>query len=279
MKVTEQGESIERKYANRTNAAYNLELLLSGAISLSILQKKEKRDDRESTEILQMMSEESLTHYKNLTKDDDFITFFREATPIDAIESSRIGSRPSRRSGKKTISDLRAIPWVFSWSQSRFNLTSWYGVGSTLKKLEEDFPKLFQSLKMLMKSDNLIRYIFTNIDTSLNATDEVIMEKYASLVKSKKVRDKVLTKINHELSLTREMMNHVIEKPIEERRINHYYSTILRAEALNYLHDSQIRLLQAWRNSADMKEEEKDELLVKLLKSINAIANAMGNTG
>lgn len=279
IKVTEQGEAIERKYANRTNAAYNLELLISGAISLSILQKKEKRDDSESTEILEKMSEDSLEHYKNLTQDEDFITFFREATPIDAIESSRIGSRPSRRSGKKTISDLRAIPWVFSWSQSRFNLTSWYGVGSTLKNMEEDNRAVFERLKKLMKSDVLIRYIFTNIDTSLNATDEKIMEKYASLVNSEKIREKILKKINHELSLTREMMNKVIEKPIEERRINHYYSTILRAEALNYLHDSQIRLLKAWRNSHDQNDEEKDELLVKLLKSINAIANAMGNTG
>ena len=278
IKVTEQGESIERKYANRTNAAYNLELLISGAVSLTILQKKQKQDDSLRSDILELMSEESLKHYKELTQDEDFITFFREATPIDAIESSKIGSRPSRRTGKKTISDLRAIPWVFSWSQSRFNLTSWYGVGSTLKKLKTDYPDKFGKLKELMKSDNLIRYIFTNIDTSLNATDEKIMEKYASLVNSEKVRKKILSRINEELSHTRQMMSEVIEKPIVERRKSHYYSTILRAEALNYLHDSQIKLLEAWRKNK-VTEKEDEELLVKLLKSINAIANAMGNTG
>lgn len=278
IKVTEQGESIERKYANRTNAAYNLELLISGAMSLTILQKKQKQDDSLRSEILELMSEESLKHYKELTQDEDFITFFREATPIDAIESSKIGSRPSRRTGKKTISDLRAIPWVFSWSQSRFNLTSWYGVGSTLKKLETDYPEKFSKLKELMKSDNLIRYIFTNIDTSLNATDEKIMEKYASLVNSEEVRDKILSRINEELKHTRQMMSEVIERPIAERRKSHYYSTILRAEALNYLHDSQIKLLETWRKNK-VSEEENEELLVKLLKSINAIANAMGNTG
>lgn len=278
IKTTEQGESIERKYANRTNAAYNLELLISGAISLSVLQKGSKGEFRESAEILELMSEESLRHYKELTQDEDFITFFREATPIDAIESSKIGSRPARRTGKKTISDLRAIPWVFSWSQSRFNLTSWYGVGFTLNKLESEYPQKFTKLKDLIKTDNLVRYIFTNIDTSLNATDESIMANYASLVRSEAIRSKILKKIEDELHLTREMMSKLIERPIEVRRENHYYSTILRAEALNYLHDSQIKLLKAWRASNN-SEKENESLLVKLLKNINAIANAMGNTG
>lgn len=279
IKVTEQGESIERKYANRTNAAYNLELLMAGAVSLSILQKKEKKDDTESTSILEIMSEVSLEHYKDLTQDDDFITFFREATPIDAIESSRIGSRPARRTGKKTISDLRAIPWVFSWSQSRFNLTSWYGVGSTLKQLEREHPELFGELKKLIKTDNLIRYIFTNIDTSLIATDEKIMTRYASLVNSIRIRKKILDKIMNELKLTREMMGKLIERPFVQRRKSHYYSTILRAEALNYLHESQIKLLRTWREDKKTSDRENEELTVKLLKSINAIANAMGNTG
>jgi phosphoenolpyruvate carboxylase len=279
IKITEQGESIERKYANRTNAAYNLELLVAGVVSLSILQQRQRIDDSESTAILEIMSEESLKHYKDLTQDNDFISFFREATPIDAIESSRIGSRPSRRTGKKTISDLRAIPWVFSWSQSRFNLTSWYGVGSTLEMLKDKQPAKFTRLKELMLSDNLIRYIFTNIDTSLIATDEEIMTKYASLVTSEKVRDKILGKIMKELKITREMISILIERPFEQRRKSHYYSTILRAEALNYLHDSQIKLLRTWRENKKKTEEEDQELLVKLLKSINAIANAMGNTG
>ncbi|MBE0653466.1 MAG: phosphoenolpyruvate carboxylase, partial [Bacteroidales bacterium] len=239
---------------------------------------RSKGEYRESAEILELMSEESLRHYKELTQDEDFITFFREATPIDAIESSKIGSRPSRRTGKKTISDLRAIPWVFSWSQSRFNLTSWYGVGFTLNKLKSEYPQKFTKLKDLIKTDNLIRYIFTNIDTSLNATDESIMANYASLVQSEAIRSKILKKIEDELHLTREMMSKLIERPIEVRRENHYYSTILRAEALNYLHDSQIKLLKAWR-TPNNSIKENESLLVKLLKNINAIANAMGNTG
>jgi len=279
IKVTEQGESIERKFANRTNAAYNLELLTSGTISLAILEQASLNNDTEPTDILELMSEVSLKSYKALTLNNDFIRFFREATPIDAIESSKIGSRPSRRTGKKSVSDLRAIPWVFSWSQSRFNLTSWYGVGSTLKYLKENEIEKFEALKQLTKTDRIIRYIFTNIDTSLNATDEQIMDKYSTLVTSNAIREKVLGKIKKELSLTRLMMKELIPRPIEQRRTNHYYSTILRADALEYLHESQIKLLKMWRNTPEDREKEKNELLIKLLKSINAIANAMGNTG
>ena len=124
-----------------------------------------------------------------------------------------------------------------------------------------------------------MRYLFTNIDTSLNATDEKIMEQYASLVKSENVRTTILEKIKSELKLTRLMMSKLINKPIEDRRSNHYYSTILRAEALEYLHQSQVLLLREWRKVPEEESERKNELLVKLLKNINAIANAMGNTG
>lgn len=278
IKITEQGESIERKFANRTNAAYNLELLVSGAASLTILQnyKKEENSDRDS--ILSLMAEESLRYYKELTNQPEFIEFFRQATPIDAIESSKIGSRPSRRTGKKTLSDLRAIPWVFSWSQSRFHITSWYGVGSTLNHLREDHPEQFAQLKKLIKSDTLVRYIFTNVDTSLAATDEKIMQLYASLVEDPEVKEKILGMIFRELKLTREMMGEIIKKPIKERRKNHYYSTLLRAEGLDEMHTNQISLLKTWRNKTFAQGEE-EEVLIKLLKNINAIANAMGNTG
>jgi phosphoenolpyruvate carboxylase len=224
------------------------------------------------------MANESLKYYKELTGQPEFIEFFRQATPIDAIESSKIGSRPSRRSGKKTISDLRAIPWVFSWSQSRFHITSWYGVGSTLNHLKKEHSKQFEELQKLIRNDKLIRYIFTNVDTSLAATDEKIMQEYASLVEDPGVKDKILGMIFNELKLTRELMGELIEKPMIERRKNHYYSTHLRAEGLEEMHKNQISLLKTWRNKSYARGEE-EEILVKLLKNINAIANAMGNTG
>jgi phosphoenolpyruvate carboxylase len=276
VKLTEQGETIERKYANKTNAAYNLELLVAGVTSLTLLQKQNGKSNAQISDIFEIMSAESLKHYKNLTQDPDFIGFLGKATPIDAIESSRIGSRPSRRTGKKSLADLRAIPWVFSWSQSRFNLTSWFGVGSTLQFLQNKHPEKFKSLQELLHTDPFVRYVLTNIDTSLAATDETIINLYAGLVEDKAVKDNILGKILDELKLTRLMMSKLILRPLLERRSNHYYSTILRADALENLHINQVKLLREWRNS---EPSENPENLINLLKSINAIANAMGNTG
>jgi phosphoenolpyruvate carboxylase len=202
-----------------------------------------------------------------------FLAFFSQATPIDAIEESKIGSRPARRSGKKSLSDLRAIPWVFSWSQTRFNLTGWYGVGFALETLMEREPEMFRKFVGLVENDAFIRYLLTNVDTSLNATDEGVMDLYSSLVEDPVIRGNVMKKINAELERTRKMLNMILEKPISERRTNHYYSTLLRASALDYLHRSQVRLLATWR------KQKKETLLYSLLRSVNAIANAMGNTG
>jgi phosphoenolpyruvate carboxylase len=276
IKLTEQGETIERKYANKTNAAYNLELLMAGVTSLTLLNRKNRINGSEVKEIFEIMSIESLKHYKDLILDPGFIIFLGQATPIDAIESSRIGSRPSRRTGKNSLSDLRAIPWVFSWSQSRFNLTSWYGVGSTLQFLLEKHEEKFNSLKELLHTDPFVRFVLTNIDTSLAATDETIINLYSGLVEDAQLRERILGKILGELKLTRLMMSRLIIRPLEERRSNHYYSTLMRADALENLHVNQVKLLREWRKSEPTANPGN---LINLLKSINAIANAMGNTG
>jgi phosphoenolpyruvate carboxylase len=98
------------------------------------------------------------------------------------IESSRIGSRPARRTGKRTFEDLRAIPWVFSWSQSRFFLTGWYGVGSALEKLREDDPGSFEILRQSAVAFMPFRYIITNASSAIALADTGIMKWYAGLM-------------------------------------------------------------------------------------------------
>lgn len=281
IRLTEQGETIERKYANRVNAAYNIELLMANAVRATIMDLNSPRRPHPLSRVLNIIERESVKHYTNLTNHPYFISFFRQATPIDAIENSKIGSRPSRRSGKKTLDDLRAIPWVFSWTQSRFNIPSWYGVGSTLEYLKNEHPDKFELFAGQIGSDSFIRYVLTNIDTSVNATDENIMKEYAQLVDEKQVRETILNMMLKELDKTRRMIDILLKRPLKERRKNHYYSTILRAEALDPLHQKQIKLLKQWR---EMRKQGRDdasteEILVKLLRSINAIASAIGNTG
>ncbi len=279
VKMTEQGETIEKKFANKINAAYNLELMLAGTALNTLLHQKEIEFQNGAAEILEYMGKESYNFYSELLHNNHFLEFYQQATPIDVIEESKIGSRPARRTGKRTFGDLRAIPWVFSWGQARFHITSWYGVGSTLEKMQNEFPEKYQRLKELISTSHFVRYILTNIDTSLASTDEEIMKMYAALVEDKKVRETVLEILLKELEKTRKLMQELLGRSMKERRKNHFYSTGLRAEALDILHKNQVKNLKSWRNPDLNNTYEKEKLLKELLISVNAIANAMGTTG
>jgi len=281
IRVTEQGETIERKYANKGNAAYNLELLLAGTAHQAVVNHLEQPESDPIRQILfSYMAEESYKAFKQLTLHPSFIRFYEQATPIDVIESSKIGSRPSRRRGKRSLEDLRAIPWVFSWTQSRMHISSWYGVGTTLLKMKQEQAEKYTHLKELAKGDDFVRYVLTNVDTSLAATDETIMSMYAGLVEEEQVKQDILGMLLDELALTRKMMLDLLTSPIATRRVNHHLSTQLRADALLPLHKEQVDLLRSWREAR--KKGDKvlaEKLLPNLLRSVNAIANAMGTTG
>ncbi|MFB6318678.1 phosphoenolpyruvate carboxylase [Saccharicrinis sp. FJH54] len=278
-RVTEQGETIERKYANMVNASYNLELMLATVSAQTILHKYTPEKPDEISELFRHLGERGSYYYHQLLSDPDFLQFFSEATPIDVIESSKIGSRPARRTGKRSMDDLRAIPWVFSWAQTRFNITSWYGVGSTLDELQKADPEVFLKLKRLARYEPFVRYVLTNLDSSLAATDEEVMKKYAALVEDEMVKQNIMGKITGELYLTRKMLSELLGRPISERRMNHFYSTQLRADALNSLHDAQVQLIRKWRNIKGENTAEENDLLFALLQCVNAIANALGSTG
>lgn len=278
IKITEQGESIEKKYANKINAVYNLELIMAGATLNSLQQTNDTETEEQASALLEFMGMESKRFYNLLLKHPMFLDFYQEATPIDVIEESKIGSRPARRTGKRSFADLRAIPWVFSWGQSRYHITSWYGVGSTLQKMKEESPEKFDQLKRLIPVNHFIRYVFTNIDTSLASTDAEIMRLYASLVKDDDTRSEILRLIIGEFELTSHYIQELFNRPMKERRKKHFYSTQLRAEALDVLHRTQVQILSKWRKSKD-QEMHSEAMLSELLISINAISNAMGSTG
>ena len=123
LRLTEQGETIAQKYANRLTAVYNLELLFAGMTRATLLDWHSPEPAHPLEPTMDWLADESRQTYSRLLETDGFLTFFRQATPIDVIEESRIGSRPSRRTGQPALADLRAIPWVFSWSQARFYLS------------------------------------------------------------------------------------------------------------------------------------------------------------
>jgi len=280
IRLTEQGETIERKYANKINAVYNLELLTSGTLAASMVRTNRENTGHQLSPELNYLAWKSMLVYKELTQKQGFINFYEKATPIDAIERSKIGSRPARRTGKRSLADLRAIPWVFSWSQCRFNITSWYGVGTTLEEMFLKDPDKFDRFKKAAQSDPFIRYILTNVDSSLASSDENIFRKYAALASEVPQSDEFLAQMVDELSRTRRMIDQVLDIPIAQRRQNHYYSTLLRAEAMTPLHEYQVKMLGLWRSKAENgNTDESEQLLSELLRSISAIAGAIGFTG
>ena len=141
-------------------------------------------------------------------------------------------------------------------------------------------PERFAEFKEAVKSDHVIRYVLTNVDTSLAATDPQIIKAYASLVTDDDVKETMLKLFLDEFSRINELMEVILEKPLKERRRNHYYSNQLRALGMHEIHYHQVYLLKKWRKAKKDNETEKSEsLLVSLLLSINVLAGAMRNTG
>ena len=279
IRLTEQGETIAQKYANKVNAEYNLELLVSSTMAKSIADKDTDVKPHPLADVMERLARTSKKHYEELMQEDGFIPFYRQATPIDAIETSRIGSRPARRTGTQSLEDLRAIPWVFSWAQSRFNMTSWYGIGTALTELKESYPDDYKKFQKAIKTDPFIRYVLTNVDTSLAATSEHVFRQYADLVEDEALRDKFLTMFLEEFHRTKNTMSELLGRTFEERRKNHYYSNLLRASLLDTLHERQLNLIREWRSEKARGIETSEEDLQNLLMSINAISGALRSTG
>lgn len=283
LRLTEQGETIAQKYANRLNAAFNLELMFAGSCAAGLRADEHAREAgtlhvHPHAALAARLARWSREAYEALVRDDGFVPFFRQSSPIDVIERSKIGSRPARRSGKATLEDLRAIPWVFSWSQSRFNLTAWFGVGTALETLEHDAPEDWALVRSLIGTDSFFRYVFTSVDTALAATNEQVAATYAELVEDAALRARLLSRILDELRRTRAQIDRLFGTPFAERRRNHWASNTLREEALAPLHHTQVVQLRRWRALPD-SHPDHEPLLQSLLQSVNAIAGALRNTG
>ncbi|MGE0406002.1 MAG: phosphoenolpyruvate carboxylase [Candidatus Korobacteraceae bacterium] len=281
LRVTEQGEVISQKYANKVTAANHLERLVAGVSRWSLVHQSRPEPAPAGVEaIFDSVVEESRKRYRDLVDMDDFVSFYVEATPIDAIEASRIGSRPPRRSGKRTVADLRAIPWVFSWSQARFNVPGWFGVGSAFEDLRLRDERAWTSMQQAVREWPFLSYVLHNVEASIAAADTAVMEEYSRLVQDEEVRRRVLDAILKEHQRTIEALEHLFGGTIPERRPRFVKVAGMRREALYRLHWEQIRMLREWRTAIrDGHPEEAERVLLPLLTTVNAIAGGLKTTG
>ena len=280
LRMTEQGETIAQKYAHMNSAVYNVEVLMASAASTTARHRSGQGQVESMGAVVEKLAGWSTETYRALLHAEGFMAFYRNATPIDALENSRIGSRPARRTGQPSLEDLRAIPWVFSWTQSRFYLPGWYGAGSALKRLMTEDPEGWSLVEGNMKKDPFLRYVMTNIESSLVSVNLDWIREYSSLVPDVAVRDRFLAQILAELALTQEMVNHLFKRPFAERRPRLAFTLALREEPLHVLHRQQIELLKVWRAKvADGDAVGAEGMIPDLLVSINALASGLRTTG
>ncbi|MEM9444006.1 MAG: phosphoenolpyruvate carboxylase [Verrucomicrobiota bacterium] len=278
IRLTEQGESIAQKYTNFITTTYNLELLLAGTAATTLRHKNAHAEEQEEHQVAELLANWSENVYREFLNTKGFIDFYRSATPIDVLEQSRIGSRPARRTGAKSLADLRAIPWVFSWNQSRFYLTGWFGTGSALEKLRSEKPDLFILLQRRIQKWAFTRYVLSNIDTSMHSADMQIAYHYAQLTKDPAICKKFYNAIKQEWLRTEYMINLLFGgNSLEQRRPRLHKTLHLRQEPLSILHREQIQLLKDWRSTKS--STQKSKLLTDLLISVNAIASGLRTTG
>ncbi len=284
IRITEQGEVIPRKYAHRSTAAYNLELLVASVAGVSMANQKAGGASTPGSEpyqdVMQWLSTNSREAYRKLLEEPGFMDFYIQATPLDALAKGCFGSRPASRTGASSLDDLRAIPWVFSWTQARYYLPGWFGVGSGLEKLKAENPEGFAKLSEYINEEPFLRYLLTNVETNLVSADLELMDAYADLVPDKELRDRFQNIIVSEFHRTGSMIDEIFGSSFAERRPRMLRTLEMRELPLRLLHQQQISLLKDWRiASASNDEVAEAELLNALQYSVNAIASGLRTTG
>ncbi|MBO0792613.1 MAG: phosphoenolpyruvate carboxylase, partial [Ktedonobacteraceae bacterium] len=292
IRITEQGEMLSFKYGLHEIAIRNMELVVTGVVRSSIpgqIEEPQVPDLWIST--MQQLSASAHKRYRHFIYDDPtFLSFFEQATPILELGWLNIGSRPARRTQGRAIEELRAIPWVFSWMQSRYVLPSWYGVGGALEEyVGEDHTRLLQ-LREMYHCWPFWQAFLDNLQMTLSKADMHIAHRYAMLVEDPELRQRISSDIEAEYERTRRMVvqivggRHLLDTaPVLQesiRRRNPY------VDPLSYFQVMLLRRLRALggplmldREPASATERERAQLTYIVLLTINGIAAGLRNTG
>lgn len=280
IKMTEQGEVISTRYANQEIAHRELELAIGAILAKSFpLRDWDGGDETpEQTarfgEIMERMGEVSTTKYRSLVYGDpDFVTFFYQATPIDAIARLQLGSRPAKRSGTNDITQLRAIPWVFSWTQCRIILPGWYGLGTALETAISEFG--LEELQQLWQHKPFLHSTLSNAEMAIAKADMSIARRYVELVEDTAIRDRIWQQIHDEYELTVRMLLSITgEERLHDRDPRLQKTFERRNPYVDPLSLIQVELLRRWRENG-----ENPEVIEALHLAVNGIAGGLRNTG
>ncbi len=282
IKFTEQGEVLSSKYSNNETAIYELTMGATGLMKASRHQVlPEEPVPEEYEQVVSDLARFGEEAYRELTDHTPFFFhYFHEATPVRELGLLNIGSRPaSRKKGDLSKASVRAIPWVFGWSQSRHTLPAWFGIGSALKRWREENPGREHLLHELFEQWPFFHSMLRNTQLSLTKGEMNIAREYAGLVTDQDQAQEVYGKIRQEYDYTVDELLRVAETETLVE-IDEYIGTSMkrRNPYLDVLNHIQITLLGRHRDES-VPEAEREKWLPPLLRSINAIAAGMRNTG
>ena len=276
-RVTEQGEVVSFKYANRGTAAYQIELLGASVVEHVLRSEREAAliPVHEFHEAMEALSGTAWSAYRKLMELPTMLAYLQDSSPLEELSLLNIGSRPARRSQAKTLGDLRAIPWVFAWTQNRHMLSGWFGVGSGIKAfLDVRKERGLELLKRMFREARLFRLILDDVERTLLQVDLSIAGEYAGLVEDAAVREPIFARIAEEYRLTCEMILRISgDTAIAERFPQFRRRLARRLKTINEVSREQVHLLRAHR------AESSEEVRTALLMSINCAAAGLGATG
>ncbi|WP_342715346.1 phosphoenolpyruvate carboxylase [Natronohydrobacter thiooxidans] len=274
LRLTEQGEVVSSRYANRGTALDHLELLASSALEHT-LRDNEPPSDPEHRDLLDALAGMSQASYGNLIRQPGFIDYFHQASPVQELALLKMGSRPARRFGAQSLSDLRAIPWVFAWSQNRHLITGWYGFGSAVDSVRRFRDAAGDALLQDMFANHrLFRLIVDEVEKALFQTDLDIAGLYASLVADSEVRDRIFGEIAAEYRRAVQAVRFLNEGAEICARFPLMRGRFERVRPqLDMINRLQVDLLR------EARKPGTTGISVPLMQSMNCVAAGLGWTG
>ena len=278
LRVTEQGEVVSTKFANRGTALYQMEILASSVLvhTLKSAREDELRLIPEHQEAVEAIARRSFRAYRGLAEDQGLLDYFNAASPVEELQHLKIGSRPARRFGAKGVEDLRAIPWVFAWSQNRHVVTGWFGLGSALDNfLIERGGEGLTLLKDMFNRSRGFRLAVDEVEKSLYLADLEIAELYAQLVPDSNTAERIFALIRNEYERTRRTVLEISGAPGLCARFPGFRRRFDRVRPMiDQSNRWQVELLKQVRSG-----DNREKALAPLLMTMNCVAAGLGWTG
>lgn len=277
IRITEQGEVLNWKYADPVLAEWNLELMIAASLEGLTRQGSAASDaERCWTQAMEEMSKDAYQFYRrHIAENPEVLAYFEQSTPVNQLEHARIGSRPARRSASRRLEDLRAIPWVFGWMQSRQAVPAWFGVGYALERFAGRGPEQEQLLREMARNFPLFSSLLSNVELAMAKADLTIARLYASLVTDAALRERVWQMLAEEFERTRRSLLSVTG----ESELLQNNPVLARSIRLRNPYVDPMSLIQVDLLGRKRAGQDNDAVNYALGATINGIAAGLHNTG